>query len=59
MASTEIYPTIDGSIRATSGTSWNAVRDATSGTAATTGETRIIVIWAKPTDSVSSSFTAD
>ena len=36
MASTEIYPTIDGSIRATSGTSWNAVRDATSGTAATT-----------------------
>jgi hypothetical protein len=28
------------------------------GTAATTGETRIIVIWAKPTDSVSSSFTA-
>tara|TARA_Y100000593_G_scaffold73238_1_gene134536 strand:- start:528 stop:1169 length:642 start_codon:yes stop_codon:yes gene_type:complete len=36
MATTNIYPTIDGSIRATSGTSWNAVRDATSGTAATT-----------------------
>ena len=28
------------------------------GTAATTGETRIVVIWAKPTDSVTSSFTA-
>lgn len=28
------------------------------GTAATTGETRIVVIWIKPTDSVSSSFTA-
>ena len=28
------------------------------GTAATTGETRIVVIWTKPTDSVSSSFTA-
>jgi len=28
------------------------------GTAATTGETRIVVIWAKPTDSISSGFTA-
>jgi len=28
------------------------------GTAATTGETRIVVIWIKPTDTVSSSFTA-
>ena len=28
------------------------------GTAATTGETRIVVIWIKPTDSISSSFTA-
>ena len=28
------------------------------GTAATTGETRIVVVWVKPTDSVSSSFTA-
>ena len=28
------------------------------GTACTTGETRIVVIWVKPTDSVSSNFTA-
>jgi len=28
------------------------------GSAATTGETRIVVIWIKPTDSISSSFTA-
>ena len=28
------------------------------GTACTTGETRIVVIWVKPTDSVASSFTA-
>ena len=30
----------------------------TVGTAATAGVTRIVVIWAKPTDSVKSSFTA-
>ena len=30
----------------------------TVGTAATAGVTRIIVIWAKPTDSVKSDFTA-
>ena len=33
MASIDIYPTIDGSIKATSTTSWDATRDATSGTA--------------------------